>query len=82
MPMAWLFSSNSPTAGDLRFLFLDLAGTGQPLNGPVLTATFTIDAGAPAGNVDITAVKEEVRDDSGTALSVTVTNGVVTVEGP
>ena len=79
LPAAWHVSSHSPAPGDLRFLMLDLTGQGQPLNGPILTATFTIDPGAPAGDVPVTAVLVEVRDHLGTALSVAVTNGAVTV---
>ena len=79
LPAAWLLASHSPAPGELRYLTLDLAGEGQPLNGRIFTATFTIDAGAPAGDVPVTAVLADVRDESATALSVAVTNGVVTV---
>ena len=79
LPAAWLLASHSPAPGELRYLTLDLAGEGQPLNGPIFTATFTIDAGAPAGDVPVTAVLADVRDESAAALIVAVTNGVVTV---
>ena len=82
LPAAWFFVSNSPAAGELRFVSLDLAGMGQPINGPIFEATFTIDAGAPAGDVSITAEVATAIDDAGVALIVTVTNGVVTVAGP
>ena len=55
---------------------------GQSLNGNIFTATFTIDAGAPTGNVPVTVALEHMHDDQGVALSVTVTNGVVMVGGP
>ena len=79
LPAAWLLASHSPAPGELRYLTLDLAGEGQPLNGPIFTATFTIDAGAPTGDVPVTALLADVRDESAAALSVAVTNGVVTV---
>ena len=79
LPAAWIFASNSPAAGRLRFLSLDLAGVGQPFIGPIFEATFTIDGGALAGDVSITAAIAEALDDAGVALIVTVTNGVVTV---
>ena len=79
LPEGWVFASNSPAAGQLRFLLLDLAGVGQPFNGPIFEATFTIDLGALAGDVPITVEKAEAIDDLGVPLIVTVTNGVVTV---
>jgi len=79
LPAVWFFVSNSPAAGELRFVSLDLAGVGQPINGPIFEATFTIDAGALAGDVSITAEVATAIDDAGVALIVTVTNGVVTV---
>jgi len=79
LPAAWHLASHSPAPGQLRLLTLDLTGQGQPLNGPIFTATFTIDPGAPAGDMPVTAVLVEVHDDLGAALSVAVTNGVVTV---
>ncbi|MCI0867945.1 MAG: hypothetical protein J4N89_15490 [Chloroflexi bacterium] len=82
LPAAWFFISNSPATGELRFVSLDLAGMGQPINGPIFEATFTIDAGAPLGDVSITAEVATAIDDAGVALIVTVTNGVVTVAGP
>ena len=79
LPSEWLLASHSPSPGELRFLTLDLAGQGQPLNGPIFTATFMIDAGAPAGDVPVTVVLTDVRGESATVLNVAVTNGVVTV---
>ena len=79
LPAAWTFASNSPAAGELRFVSLDLAAVGQPFNGPIFEATFTIDDGALAGDVSITAALATVFDDLGGLLIVTVTNGVVTV---
>ncbi len=78
LPPTWLFASNSPAPGDLRFVSIDLSGGSQPLNGPIFTATFAIDANAPAGNVPITVV-ENVSDESSLAITVTVTNGAVIV---
>ncbi len=79
LPAAWFFDSNSPAAGDLRFVSLDLAGVGQAVNGPIFEATFTIDPGALPGDVSITAAVAEALDADGVALILTVTNGVVTV---
>ena len=77
LPTGWLFVANSPAPGDLRFVSIDMSGGSQPLNGPIFTATFAIDATAPAGTVPITAV-EDVSD--GSALAITVlTNGAVIV---
>ena len=78
LPPTWLFASNSPAPGDLRFVSIDLSGGSQPLNGQIFTATVAIDANAPAGNVPITVV-EDVRDASALAITVTVTNGAVVV---
>ena len=80
LPTSWLFASNSPAPGDLRFISLDQSGIGQILNGAIFTATLTIDAGASAGGVPIGPFVE-VRDELGMALSVTLTDGVVTVSG-
>ncbi len=78
LPPTWLFASNSPAPGDLRFVSIDLSGGSQPLNGQIFTATFAIDANAPAGIVPITVV-EDVSDASALAITVTVTNGAVVV---
>lgn len=77
LPPSWLFVSNSPAPGDLRFVSIDLSGGSQPLNGPIFTATFAIDANAPAGNVPIEVV-EYVSDGSALAITV-VTNGAVNI---
>ena len=82
LPATWFFDSNSTAAGDLRFLSLDLAAGGQPFNGPIFEATFTIDGSALAGDVSIIAALADAIDDAGVALILTVTNGVVTVGGP
>ena len=81
LPTSWLFASNSPAPGDLRFISLDQSGIGQILNGAIFTATLTIDAGASAGGVPI-APSVEVRDETGVELGVTLTGGMVTVSGP
>ena len=78
LPPTWLFVSNSPAPGDLRFVSIDLSGGSQPLNGQIFTANFAIDANAPTGNVPITVV-EVVSDASALAITVTVTNGAVIV---
>ena len=79
LPPSWLFASNSPAPGDLRFVSLDLSGGSQPLNGQIFTATVAIDANAPAGNVPITVELVDVSDASALAITVTVTNGAVIV---
>ena len=82
LPAAWLLASHSPAPGELRYVALDLAGESQAFNGLVFTATFTIDAGAPPGDVTVTAALADVRDESVAALSVAVINGEVSVCQP
>ena len=79
LPPTWLFASNSPATGDLRFVSIDLSGGNQPLNGQIFTATVAIDANAPAGNVPIKVVLVDVSDASASAITVTVTHGAVSV---
>ena len=75
----WVFASHSPSPGELRFLAIDPTGYGQPFNGPVFTALFTVDSGAPEGDVAVTVALQEVRDDANLELSLTVTDSAVTV---
>ena len=75
----WLFASFSPGPGILNLLAVDLSGVGQPISGPIFRAIFTIDAGAPDGDVPVVAVVAEVRDESNGALTLMVVPGVVKV---
>lgn len=79
LPATWIFASHSPAPGELRFLAIDPTGYGQPFNGPVFTALFTVDSGAPEGDVAVTVALQEVRDDANLELSLTVTDSAVTV---
>ena len=74
----WLFVSFSPGPGILNLLAVDLSGVGQPMSAPIFPPTFTIDAGAPDGDVPVVAVAE-ARDESNGALTLTVVPGVVRV---
>lgn len=79
LPATWIFASHSPASGELRFLAIDPTGYGQPFNGPVFTALFTVDSGAPEGDVTVTVTLQEVRDDANLELNLTVTDSAVTV---
>ena len=79
LPDTWSFDHNLPVPGDLRLAAVDPAGIGQPINGTVFAATFTIDASVSEGDIPIRVVLAEVRDDSNLALNITVITGVVTV---
>ena len=81
LPATWIFASHSPAPGELRFLAIDPTGDGQPFNGPIFTTTFTVDARASVGEVPVTVVLQEVRDDSNLEVSLAVIGSVVTV-GP
>lgn len=81
LPLNWFFIPFSPGPGKLNFLAVDLAGIGEPLNGPIFSATFTVDAAAPEGDVLVSVVFADVRDDSNNPLNLALSPGVVTV-GP
>lgn len=71
-----------PDTGSLKFLAVDFSGIGQPIDGPIFSATFTVDAAAADGEVPVIVVFADVRDGDNNSLKLTLTPGVVTVNGP
>ena len=78
-PPDWFFIPFSPGPGSLNFLAVDLAGNGQALNGPIFSATFTVDAAALPGDVPVSVGFADVRDNANNSLSLALTPGAVTV---
>lgn len=80
LPLNWFFTDFTPTTGGaLNFFALDLAGVGKALDGPIFSATFTVDGAAPAGDVLVSVDFEDVRDDSNNVLSPALTPGAVKI---
>jgi hypothetical protein len=79
IPPTWIFSSNLPSAGDLRFGALDPTGAGLPFNGTVFFVHFFISNNATPQTVAINVALQDIRDANSIVLPVIVTNGLVTV---
>ena len=79
LPEPWIFQSNSPAPGELRFVAIDPTGVGQALDGAVFMMAFTISADATAGDVPVNLALVDMLDSSSVAQDVIANGGVITV---
>lgn len=78
-PSEWIFASFAPSPDSLNFLAVDFSGVEGAFNGPVFSATFTVDAAASSGAKLLVSVEADVRDKVGMPINLVLTEGEVTV---
>jgi hypothetical protein len=81
-PTAWIFASQTPSAGNLDTLSFELGTGPEILDGVLYNITFTAPFGVSPGTYDLTVGKLLLLDGNNQPITVTKVNGTISVTEP